>query len=125
MSRKHQKKSKSIAILTSLLFISACATTNEKDNLETAQNNDAPTVVQAEPTNNTAIIAILDQLKNQTTSTSTQTTLIKVDDQNLIEVTLRDGSFRSGSSKLNPTELTRLTPILNTLNLYPSTYVQI
>ncbi|MCF6344881.1 MAG: OmpA family protein [Thiomicrorhabdus sp.] len=61
----------------------------------------------------------------QTASTSTQSTLIHLDDQPIIEVTLKDGSFRFGSAKLNPKKREGLTPVLNILNQYPNTTVHI
>ncbi|MCF6345442.1 MAG: OmpA family protein, partial [Thiomicrorhabdus sp.] len=131
MSIKRQKHSKSIALpmvtLTSLLVLSACTTTSEKENTEAAQNAQPPVVVQVEPTKTATMTTILHQLQIQiqTASTSTQSTLIHLDDQPIIEVTLKDGSFRFGSAKLNPKKREGLTPVLNILNQYPNTTVHI
>ncbi len=129
MSIKRQKHAKSIALpviaLTSLLVLSACTTTSEKENTEAAQNAQPPVVVQVEPTKTATMTTILHQLQIQTASTSTQSTLIHLDDQPIIEVTLKDGSFRFGSAKLNPKKREGLTPVLNILNQYPNTTVHI
>lgn len=53
----------------------------------------------------------------------TDVNAVKIGDKEYIEVNVKDVNFRSGSAQLDPYELTRLKPVVDTLNRYPNTRV--
>jgi len=56
---------------------------------------------------------------------NTDVNAVKIGDQEYIEVNVKDVNFRSGSAQLDPYELSRLKPVIDTLNRYPNTKVYV
>lgn len=56
---------------------------------------------------------------------NTDVNAVKIGDQEFVEVNVKDVNFRSGSAQLDPYELSRLKPVIDTLNRYPNTRVYV
>jgi outer membrane protein OmpA-like peptidoglycan-associated protein len=56
---------------------------------------------------------------------NTQVDAVKINGQEYIQVSVQDVNFRSGSAELEPYELNRLTPVINTMRNHPNTRVHI
>lgn len=54
---------------------------------------------------------------------NTDVNAVKIGDKEYVEVNVKDVNFRSGSAQLDPYELSRLKPVIDTLNNYPNTKV--
>ncbi|BBP45291.1 OmpA family lipoprotein [Thiosulfatimonas sediminis] len=63
--------------------------------------------------------------KDTANDPNTDVTPVSINGQEYIQVQVKDVNFRSGSAKLEPTELTRLKPVLDALNNYPNTRVHV
>jgi len=50
---------------------------------------------------------------------------VNINGQEYIQVQVKDVNFRSGSAQLDPSELSRLSPVLNALRNYPNTRVHV
>ncbi|CAN8138721.1 OmpA-OmpF porin, OOP family [uncultured Thiomicrorhabdus sp.] len=64
---------------------------------------------------------------NQDTASdpNTDVTPVNINGQEYIQVEVKDVNFRSGSATLEPSELSRLKPVLDALNNYPNTRVYV
>ncbi|MBF6057236.1 MULTISPECIES: OmpA family protein [Thiomicrorhabdus] len=64
---------------------------------------------------------------NQDTANDPNTDVeaVKINGQEYIQVNVKDVNFRKGSAQLDPEELNRLVPVLNTLKKHPNTRVHI
>lgn len=56
---------------------------------------------------------------------NTDVSAVRIGDQEYVQVNVKDVNFRSGSATLEPYELTRLKPVLDSLQRYPNTRVHI
>ena len=56
---------------------------------------------------------------------NTEVSAVTIDGQEYVQVEVKDVNFRSGSASLEAHELTRLKPVLDSLNHYPNTRVHI
>ncbi len=56
---------------------------------------------------------------------NTDVNAVKIGDQEYVEVNVKDVNFRSGSAQLDPYELSRLKPVIDSLNRYPNTKVYV
>jgi len=56
---------------------------------------------------------------------NTNVSAVKIGNQEYVQVDVQDVNFRSGSAQLEPYELMRLKPVLDTLNRYPNTRVHV
>ena len=56
---------------------------------------------------------------------NTDVSAVKIGDQEYVQVNVKDVNFRSGSAQLDPYELSRLKPVIDTLNRHPNTRVHI
>jgi len=56
---------------------------------------------------------------------NTQVDAVKIGGQEYIQVSVQNVNFRSGSAELDPYELSRLSPIIKTMNNHPNTRVHI
>ncbi|WP_319380044.1 OmpA family protein [Thiomicrorhabdus sp.] len=64
---------------------------------------------------------------NQDTANDPNTDVeaVQINGQEYIQVNVKDVNFRKGSAQLDPEELSRLVPVLNTLKKHPNTRVHI
>ena len=143
MPRRQLKYLGTVAIIATLGLTSAC--TNTGQTRETDKN--AITIVAAiggalaanslGVDNNAAKVAIgalagytarsvFDQVNQETASDpNTDVEAVKIGNQEFVQVNVKNVNFRSGSAELDPYELSRLTPVLNTLKAHPNTRVHI
>ncbi|VAW46057.1 hypothetical protein MNBD_GAMMA03-190 [hydrothermal vent metagenome] len=143
MAKLNSKLIGTIAIITSLGFTTAC--TNTGQTRETDKN--AVTVAAAIGgimaanalgiDNNVAKVAVgalagytarsvFDQVNKETASDpNTDVEAVKIGDQEFVQINVKNVNFHSGSAELDPYELTRLTPILNTLKQHLNTHVYV
>ncbi len=56
---------------------------------------------------------------------NTDVNAIKIGDKEYVEVNVKNVNFRSGSAELQPYELTRLQPVIDSLKRYPNTRVHV
>lgn len=63
--------------------------------------------------------------KDTASDPNTDVTPVNIDGQEYIQVQVKDVNFRSGSATLDPSELSRLKPVLDALYNYPNTRVHI
>ena len=56
---------------------------------------------------------------------NTDVNAVRIGDQEYIEVNVKDVNFRSGSAQLDPYELSRLKPVIETLNRHANTKVYV
>lgn len=56
---------------------------------------------------------------------NTDVEAVKIGDQEYVQVNVKNVNFRSGSADLDPYELSRLTPVINSLRKHPNTRVHI
>ncbi len=56
---------------------------------------------------------------------NTDVNAVKIGDKEYVEVSVKDVNFRSGSAQLDPYELSRLKPVIDTLNRHPNTRVHV
>ncbi|HHS99591.1 MAG TPA: OmpA family protein [Thiomicrospira sp.] len=56
---------------------------------------------------------------------NTDVSAVKIDGQEYVQVEVKDVNFRSGSAQLEPYELSRLKPVLDTLQRHPNTRVYV
>lgn len=56
---------------------------------------------------------------------NTDVNAVKIGGKEYVEVNVKDVNFRSGSADLDPYELSRLQPVLDSLNRYPNTRVHV
>jgi len=70
--------------------------------------------------------AVFDEVNQETANDpNTDVEAVKIGNQEFVQVNVKNVNFRSGSSELEPYELTRLSPVLNTLLKHPNTRVHI
>ena len=63
--------------------------------------------------------------KDVASDPDTEVTPVSINGQEYIKVEVKDINFRSGSAQLDPSQLTRIQPVLNALTNYPNTRVHI
>jgi outer membrane protein OmpA-like peptidoglycan-associated protein len=69
---------------------------------------------------------VFDQVNQETASDpDTDVEAIKIGNQEFVQINVKNVNFRSGSAELDPYELSRLSPVLNTLRQHPNTRVHI
>lgn len=56
---------------------------------------------------------------------NTDVSAVRIGDQEYVQVNVKDVNFRSGSAQLEPYELSRLKPVIDTLNRHPNTRVHV
>ncbi|WP_321324658.1 OmpA family protein [Thiomicrorhabdus sp.] len=56
---------------------------------------------------------------------NTDVSAVKIGDQEYVQVQVKDVNFRSGSAQLEPYELSRLKPVLDTMSRHPNTKVYV
>ncbi len=70
--------------------------------------------------------SVFDQVNQETASDpNTDVEAVKIGNQEFVQVNVKNVNFRSGSAELDPYELSRLAPVLNTLKAHPNTRVHI
>ncbi|GKT12496.1 MAG: hypothetical protein ISEC1_P1474 [Thiomicrorhabdus sp.] len=70
--------------------------------------------------------AVFDEVNKDTASDpDTEVEAITIGDQEYIQVSVKNVNFRSGSAELEPYELTRLSPVIKTLNKHLNTRVHV
>lgn len=143
MSKFHSKYIGTVAIITTLGLTTACSNTGQTR--ETDKN--AVTVVAAiggvlaanalGVDNNVAKVAIgaltgytarsvFEQVNKDTANDpNTDVEAVKIGDQEFVQINVKNVNFRSGSAELDPYELSRIAPVLNTLKDPPATKVHI
>jgi len=143
MSKFHSKYIGTVAIITTLGLTTACSNTGQTR--ETDKN--AVTVVAAiggvlaanalGVDNNVAKVAIgaltgytarsvFEQVNKDTANDpNTDVEAVKIGDQEFVQINVKNVNFRSGSAELDPYELSRIAPVLNTLKDHPATKVHI
>ncbi len=143
LKRPYSKFITTTVILTALGLTSAC--TNTGQTRETDKN--AITIAAAiggamaanalGVDNNAAKVAIgalagytarsvFDQVSQETASDpNTDVEAVQIGGQEFVQINVKNVHFRSGSATLDPQELNRLTPVLNTLKAHPNTRVHI
>jgi len=56
---------------------------------------------------------------------NTDVSAVKIGDKEYVQVSVKDVNFRSGSAQLDPIELSRLKPVIDTLNQHTNTRVHV
>ena len=70
--------------------------------------------------------SVFDQVNQETASDpDTDVEAIKIGNQEFVQINVKNVNFHSGSAELDPYELSRLVPVLNTLKAHPNTRVHI
>ncbi|MCF6345076.1 MAG: OmpA family protein [Thiomicrorhabdus sp.] len=143
MSKFHSKYIGTVAVIATLGLTTACSNTGQTR--ETDKN--AVTVVAAiggvlaanalGVDNNVAKVAIgaltgytarsvFEQVNKDTANDpNTDVEAVKIGDQEFVQINVKNVNFRSGSAELDPYELSRIAPVLNTLKDHPATKVHI
>ncbi|VAW49980.1 hypothetical protein MNBD_GAMMA04-2196 [hydrothermal vent metagenome] len=70
--------------------------------------------------------SVFDQATQETASDpDTDVQAVKIGNQEFVQINVKNVNFRSGSAELDPYELSRLTPVLNTLKQHLNTHVYV